>query len=212
MPDTTTSTPRIARRSNLLLVLAAISVTFMLFYPHLVSAQEDSDTTDQSCLGATTVETFEGSTSVDETAPFNISTDTFQVAVETTPTNNSDTASTSVFVNDSNFTTLTSKDFGNLLPENSLSGTITVENNGAGPFTLTIFPTEASYDITVQECGGSAGGGNPVDPDPGNIAEEQYVNDEEVQTPATGGPPLSVVAAILLWFGVGGILVTRRFA
>lgn len=39
MPDTTTPTPRIARRSNVLLVLAAISVTFMLFYPHLVRAQ-----------------------------------------------------------------------------------------------------------------------------------------------------------------------------
>lgn len=211
MPDTTTTTPRIARRSNLLLVLAAISVTFMLFYPHLVSAQDDSNAEAQSCSGATVVETFEGNTSVDETEPFNISTDIFQVAVETTPTNNSDSAFTSVFVDDSNFTTLTSQEFTNL-GEDSLSGVIPVENNGSGPFTLTIFPTEASYDITVQECGGP---GEPAEsPDQRTVSDDQYEDDEVVgqQTPATGGPPLSVVAAILLWFGVGGILVARRFA
>jgi hypothetical protein len=109
---------------------------------------------DGLCAGASAVETFSGTTSVDNTAPFDISTDTFQVAVEITPTNDSEFASASVFVDDDNFTTLTSEFF----TTDNLSGVIPVENNGAGPFSLTIFPSEASYDITVYECGAATGG------------------------------------------------------
>ncbi len=136
-----------------MLYLAILSMAILTVSAPAALAQQGGGL----CAGASAVTSFSGTTSVDETAPFNISTDTFQVAVETTPTNNSDSAFTSVFVSDSNFTTLTSADFSNILPEDSLSGVIPVDNNGAGPFTLSILPSEASYDITVYECGAAAG-------------------------------------------------------
>lgn len=125
------------------------------------------------CQGASAVETFSGTTSVDETAPFNISTETFQVAVEITPTNNSDSATASVFVGDSNYTTLTSEFF----TTDNLSGVIPVDNNGAGPFSLTIYPSEASYAITVYECGAAAA---PVDND---ADDNGTVDGEETDVP-----------------------------
>ncbi|WP_047866510.1 hypothetical protein [Rubrobacter aplysinae] len=210
MPDTTTRTPRFARRSNLLLVLAAISVTFMLFYPHIVSAQEeadeldDSDANAQSCPGATTVETFEGNTTQD-TASFDIGSENWQVVVDTE--SSEDFSSTSVDVVESqSFSSVATKDF-----DNGTDGVIDVQ--GSGTYNLSIFTDLQSYEITVQECGGSGGQDSIDSSDTDNSSADQYQDEDDgVQTPPTGGPPLSVVAAILLWFGVGGILVARRFA
>lgn len=155
-----------------LMYLAVLSMVMMIVSAPAALAQQG----DGLCAGASAVETFSGTTSVDETAPFNISTDTFQVAVEITPTNNSEFASASVFVGDSNFTTLTSEFF----TTDNLSGVIPVDNNGAGPFTLSILPDEASYDITVYECGAATGG---------DVTDDDGVEDDAGMTEdgATGG-------------------------
>lgn len=155
-----------------LMYLAVLSMVMMIVSAPAALAQQG----DGLCADASAVETFSGTTSVDNTAPFDISTDTFQVAVEITPTNNSDSATASVFVDDDNFTTLTSEFF----TTDNLSGVIPVENNGAGPFSLTIYPSEASYDITVYECGAATGG---------DMNDDAGVDDDAGMTEdgATGG-------------------------
>jgi hypothetical protein len=213
MPDTTTSNgrriPLLQRRSNLLLVLAAISVTFMLFAPHLVSAQggggQDEDA--QNCTGATVVETFSGNTTQD-TQPFDISFENWQVVVSTEPAGGQQTlpfTSVDVIENQS-LSTIESQDF-----ENGDGGIINVQ--GSGTYILGIITDLQSYDITVQECG--QGGAVSLEAPPPPVSEDPEDLEDEasaVQTPPTGGPPLSILAAGLLWTGVLGVMLSRRFA
>jgi LPXTG-motif cell wall-anchored protein len=216
-----------------LVYLAVLSMAIMVVAAPAALAQQGNGL----CSGASAVETFSGTTSVDETAPFNISTETFQVAVELTPTNNSEFASASVFVGDSNFTTLTSEFF----TTDNLSGVIPVDNNGAGPFTLSILPDEASYDITVFEC---PNGGTTVEPpttttpgttmmveppttttpgttmmvetteDVGGVQyEEETTEDTEGMTalPDTGGSSLMLLStALFAGAGILGFALLRR--
>lgn len=210
MPDTTT--PRRYRRSNLLLVLAAVSVTFMLFYPHIVSAQEDfggdGGADDSSCPGASVVETFSGDTSED-TAPFTIDSESWQVVVETEENEDAEIPpiTTVDVLEEESFSTIATQDF-----EGGEDGVIDVE--GSGTYILGVFTDLQSYELTVQECGDSGSAGEA--PDQGFVEDVQYEEPEAevepVETPGTGGPPLSVLAAVVVWLGVGGVLVARRFA
>lgn len=208
VPDTTT--PKRYRRSNLLLVLAALSVTFMLFSPHLVSAQNGQS---GSCPGAQVVDTFSGSGN--QTTPvFETTGESFRVSFDSTPTAEPELASLSIFVNGSQ------EDLLNTISDEGGGSGQSFVNAGPGSYSLDILSANLEYEVTVEDCtGGSPGGGEPpVGPEPpekvAGPGAMQY-EDEDTnfqQTPPTGGPPLSVVVAVLLWFGVGGILVARRFA
>jgi hypothetical protein len=276
MPDTTTVRYRRSRASNVLLVLAAISVTFMLFYPHIVSAQgttEDQYEDPNACEDPRVVETFQGNTT-QETRPFDINADRWQVVIETEATNPQGFTFVDV-VERPSFSRIVTRQLNN-----GADSTINLE--GSGRASLDIFTDLQSYDITVQECGASNAppdnGTGPAEPDPdagqdpgdneatepqdedsnndetdgqedggvapgvpggggsgpvnsgegpaqqGGVSDiegednelaEDRARSQPVQagtTPATGGPPLAVIAAVLLWTGVGGILITRRFA
>lgn len=210
MPDTTTPTPRIARRSNVLLVLAAISVTFMLFYPHLVRAQNGGG----SCPGAQVVDTFTGSGN--QTTPeFQTTGESFRISYNSTPTSEDPSlAGFDIFINGEEDAFLNP-----VSDEGGGSGESFV-NEGPGTYSLDINAANVEYEITVEDCTGVTQDqpDDPVvsePPEDVGASEDQYEaedGDDGVRTPATGGPPLSIVAAILLWFGVGGILVARRFA
>lgn len=259
MPDTTTPkaqrTSFLYRRSNILLILAALSVTFMLFAPHFVGAQdnaEDQYEDGNDCADPNVVETFEGNTS-QETQPFDINAESWQVVVETQAAAEENFSFTFVdVIENESFSAIASRDF-----DNNEGGVIDVQ--GSGTYYLDIFTDLQSYSVTVQECGGSvvppedgdgsdgqedvdAGSGDngsipggdsapgsdveddAEDQDGRDVASEsasaaqepvgaQSANGAEItETPATGGPPLSVVAALLLWTGVAGLLAARRFA
>ncbi|WP_152670812.1 hypothetical protein [Rubrobacter aplysinae] len=214
MPDTTTSNGRrvslLHRRSNLLLVLAAVSVTFMLFSPHIIGAQENDQEDDGSCPGATVVDTFSGNGS--QTTPvFQTTGESFRISYDATAVDSGSSVLT-VLVNGE----------GSPISAVSQQGAGSGEsfvNEGAGSYSLDINSIGLQYDITVEDCTGGAGGDQAsVDP-PGNIgqvpSEDQYEDtdrqDQTQQTPNTGGPPLSVIAVGLLWSGVFGLILTRKF-
>jgi hypothetical protein len=177
----------------------------MLFYPHLVSAQDDED---GSCPGAQVVNTFSG-TGNQTTPVFETQGESFRISFDATNTRETERFNISVDSGEDGLISSVSQ-------EGAGSGESFV-SQGPGSYSLDIASALLQYDIIVEDCNGGGSGGNGVDPASEPLpSEDQYPseNDENVSqsTPHTGGPSLSVVAAILLWFGVGGILVARRFA
>lgn len=134
-----------------LLYLAILSMVILTVSAPAALAQQGNGL----CAGAQAVDSFSNNTNI-TSDPINISTDTFQIAVQTTPavdTSDGSLAETDVTITDSNFATLTSDVF-----TDGESGIIDVQNNGAGPFTVDIFTFQQAYDITVYECGAATGG------------------------------------------------------
>jgi hypothetical protein len=210
--------------------LAVLSMVMMIVSAPAAMAQQGGGT----CADPTLVDSFSGNTNVFETEPFDIDTETFQVAIDTT--SGSEFGFTSVTVFDTNATAIDSADV-----DAGESTVFNVANNGAGPFDLSISTSEQSYDITVSECGAV-----PDVPETtmeettipemeettvpemeettvpemeetmgaGDVQyEEETTEDTEGMTalPDTGGPSVLLIGATLLMgSGILGLAVLRR--
>lgn len=152
--------------------LAALSMVMMIVAAPAALAQQGNGL----CAGATTVTSVSDRTSM-TTEPFTINSDSFQVAVDTTPlvdTSDGSLASTTVYVDDEEtITTITSRDF-----ENGASGVINVSQPGT--YSLDISTFQQAYDITVYACGAATGG---------DMTDDDGVEDDAGVTEdgATGG-------------------------
>ena len=151
---------------------------------------------DEGCANPRPVTTFSG-TENQVTAPFDITGDSFRLRYETAP-NGPDPFLPTVDIEVLDRS-------GQPIGEGPLifEGEDGSENILAGPgtFGLEIRAEEASYTITVEDCGGSTGGpGGPPKQPPGRVDRpDDVIPDSPVpRIPPTGGPPIVLGALALL--------------
>lgn len=212
MPDTTTQRRSLWKSPGKRLFYSAlffISAVLISSPTTLAQGQGENEVAGQVCTGGIEVLSLSDNTNL-ETEPFTINSDSWQILVNTT--GGGEFTSTTISVIDENFAQITSQDF-----EGNTNGVIDV--NQPGTFTLDVYSFEQAYDISVVECGGSAG---DLDPEQQraeqgsqehNSSEQTSSQKQSVQqTPPTGGPALLPLAGAILLIGTvtSGFFSMRR--
>lgn len=192
MPDTTTPRDSGAPVRRRFLYASAFFALMLLLATPAILAQDPGPADDnQACPGGAEVLAVNDRTNL-ETEAFTINSEAWQVVVDTTSASEDPVTSfSSVSVVDDNFSTVTTAELD--ADESSA-----IDVTGAGTYTLNIFTSEQSYEISVVECSGAAAG-----------PEQDTSTDAVQQTPQTGGVPLLPLGVFLAAASLGIAFVRR---